>query len=58
MFLQKWKPNLDVVKVNACAKFDQILSILSQDNEGKLNLHDNMGHNCVADLRKWTSNPT
>ena len=38
--LQKWMPNilnLDLVKVNAYAKFDQIPSIDSQDIEWKQN---------------------
>ena len=44
--LQNWtcyNPNLDVVKVNAYAKFDHIPSILSQDIEQKQNLHNNQG---------------
>ena len=36
-------PNLDVVKVNAYAKFDQIPSISSQDIERKQNPSDNQG---------------
>ena len=36
-----YNANLDVVKVNAYAKFDQIPSICSQDIEWKQNPHDN-----------------
>ena len=36
-------PNLDLVKVNAYAKFDQIPSIRSQDIEQKRNFDDNQG---------------
>ena len=35
--LTRNNPKLDLVKVNACAKFDQIPSICSQDIEQKLN---------------------
>ena len=44
--LQKWtrnNSNLDVVKVNAYAKFYQIPSICSQNIEWKLNPNDNQG---------------
>ena len=46
--------NLDLVKVNAYANFDQIPLIRSQDIERKQNSADNQGHNCVVNLRKWT----
>ena len=36
-------PNLDLVKVNAYAKFDQIPSIHSHDIERKLNSDNNQG---------------
>ena len=36
-------PNLDLVKVIAYAKFDQIPLIHSQDNEWKRNFDDNKG---------------
>ena len=46
--LRKWtgscnNPSLNVVKVNAYAKFDQIPSIRTQDIERKQNPHDNQG---------------
>ena len=41
-------PNLELVKVNAYAKFDQILLIHSQDIEQKQYLTMSKGHNCVV----------
>ena len=42
--LRKWtrnNSNIDLVKVNAYAKFDRIQSIYLQDNERKRNSYDN-----------------
>ena len=41
--LTRNKPNLDLVKVNAYPKFNQIPSILSQDIELKQNFDNNQG---------------
>ena len=53
--LRNWtrnNPNLDVVKVNAYAKFEQISSIRLQDIERKQNPTTAKGHKCVVNLRK------
>ena len=53
--LQNWtrnNPNLDVVKVNAYAKFEQISSIRLQELERKQNPTIAKGHKCVLNLRK------
>ena len=47
-------PNLDLVKVNASAKFDQIPSICPEDilSRNKI-LMLTKGHNCVQNLIKF-----
>ena len=49
-------PNLDIVNINASAKFGQIRSICSQDIERKPILTSIKGHNSVKNLRKLTRN--
>ena len=43
--------NLDLVNINAYIKFDEILSICSQDNENEI-MMSIKGHNSVTNLRK------
>ena len=38
-------PNLDLVNMNACIKFGEILSICSQDIEGEKKMESIKGHN-------------
>ena len=49
-------PNIDLDEVNAYAKFDEILSIHSEDIERKFFFTITKGHNSVANLQKWTRN--
>ena len=49
-------PNLDLVNINAYAKFGLIPSICSQDTGGNKILMIIKGHNSVANLQKLTHN--
>ena len=47
-------PNLDIVNINVYIKFDEILSICSQDIARKRKSDINQGHNSVTNMRKMT----
>ena len=56
---QKWmlnNPKLDVVNINACAKFGQNLFIHTQDIERNKILTSFKGHNSIMNGGKWTLN--
>ena len=54
--LTRYSPNLDLVYINAYAKFDQIPSICSQDIEWKRNLDIIQVNDSVINLRKLIGN--